>query len=172
MFFHRIQADRIFHKDTKKSHCCPIKRIRQQKKRHEEGELREPETPARESLRGRKSGADCLQKPGTTTHKKAAPKTGARPCPRTALQPPGVVLSEERQQNTRGDGRADHTGHVGTHGVHQQVVRTVLLLAFGLRYAGSHRNCRNACRADQRVDLVALLAGRRSSTWQAAGRRP
>ena len=37
-------------------------------------------------------------------------------------------LSEERKQNARGDRRTDHTGHVGTHGVHQQEVRGIGLL--------------------------------------------
>ena len=66
-------------------------------------------------------------------------------------------LSEERKQNARGDRRTDHAGHVGTHGVHQQEVRGIGLLALGLRHAGGHRDGRNAGRTDQRIDLVVAL---------------
>ena len=41
----------------------------------------------------------------------------------------------------------------------------------GLRYAGSHRDCRNACRTDQRVDLVPVLAEDVHQLGQAARRR-
>src|SRR5690606_22843824 len=52
-------------------------------------------------------------------------------------------------------GRAYNTCHIRSHGVHQEIVGRIGLLAFDLRYPGCHRHSRNPCRSDQRVDLSA-----------------
>ena len=64
-------------------------------------------------------------------------------------------LAEDVDQNTSSNGRADNTGHVGAHGVHQQEVLRVLALAHLLGHTGGHRHSGNASGTDQRVDLAA-----------------
>ena len=41
-----------------------------------------------------------------------------------------IILAKNAQQETGSDGRADNTGHVGTHSVHQKEVRGICLLSF------------------------------------------
>ena len=64
-------------------------------------------------------------------------------------------LAENVDQDTSSNGRADNTGHVGTHCVHQQEVGGILALANLLGNASGHRHSGNACGTDQRVDLAA-----------------
>ena len=49
---------------------------------------------------------------------------------------------------------ADNTGNVRTHGVHEQEVGRIFLLAFDLSHTGSHRNGGYTGGTDQRVDLA------------------
>ena len=63
-------------------------------------------------------------------------------------------LLEHNQQEARGDRGADHTGHVGAHGVHQQEIGGVVFPPLVLRHTGGHGNGGNARRADQGIDLA------------------
>ena len=64
------------------------------------------------------------------------------------------VSAEHVDQDTSGNGRADNTGNVGAHGVHEQVVAGVVLLADLLGNAGGHRHSGNTGGTNQRVDLA------------------
>ena len=66
-------------------------------------------------------------------------------------------LPQEAQQDTGGDGRTNHTGHVGSHGMHEEVVGGVYLAAYGLRYARAVRHGGNAGIADERVNLFGRI---------------
>ena len=57
-------------------------------------------------------------------------------------------------QDTGSNRRTDNACHVGAHGVHQQVVAGVVLLADLLGNTGGHRHGGNTGRADERVDLA------------------
>ena len=43
-----------------------------------------------------------------------------------------MILSKESQQDTGSYGRADHSGYVRSHGVHEQVVARVAFETYGL----------------------------------------
>ena len=64
------------------------------------------------------------------------------------------TLAEHTEQEACRDGRADDTGHVGAHSMHQQEVGGVGLLAFLIGYTGSHRHGGNTGRADKGIDLA------------------
>ncbi len=66
-----------------------------------------------------------------------------------------AFLAKHGNQEARGNGRADDAGDVRAHGVHEQEVRRVRLLALDLGHARRHGHRRHARRADQRVDLAA-----------------
>jgi hypothetical protein len=66
-------------------------------------------------------------------------------------------LSQEAEQDTCCYGRTDNTGNVGTHGVHEEEVAAVFLLAFLLRYAGCHRYGADTGRTDEGVNLGTFL---------------
>ena len=66
-----------------------------------------------------------------------------------------MLLTKDAQQEACGDGGADNAGHVGAHGVHQQEVGGVVLLADHVGNTGCHGNCGNTGRADEGVDLTA-----------------
>ena len=51
---------------------------------------------------------------------------------RVGCSPTPADLQQEAQQDTGCYSRTDDTGHIGTHGVHQQVVAGVLLQTDGL----------------------------------------
>ena len=59
-----------------------------------------------------------------------------------------VLLTKDAQQETCSDGGADNASHVGAHGVHQQEVGGVVLLAYGVGNTGSHGNSGNTGGAD------------------------
>ena len=59
------------------------------------------------------------------------------------------------QQNAGGDRRTDHARDVRTHCVHQKEISGVFFLTDFLAHARRHRDCGNACRTDQRIDLSA-----------------
>ena len=63
-------------------------------------------------------------------------------------------LAENVDQDTSSNGRADNTGHVGAHGVHQQEVAGVVLLAHHLGHAGRHRHGGHTGGADEGIDLL------------------
>lgn len=158
-----MQAERNFHKDTKKSHDFLIRITDGNGNPATRRTMVDPETPATAAQPppDKSHGSRCLQRTddspgktgkrtpeirqnkygqqkawkktaakgrqrnlGTDTRKKrAGPGNRSPPLSRTAFSmPPGAVLSEERKQDTRSHGRTDHTGHIGAHGVHQQVV--------------------------------------------------
>ena len=73
------------------------------------------------------------------------------------------LAAEDAQQETCSDGGADNASHVGAHGVHQQEVGRIGLLAFLIGYTGSHRNGRHTGGTDEGVDLAlgSRPAGRR-----------
>ena len=79
-----------------------------------------------------------------------------------------ALAAEDRQQEAGRDGGADDAGHVGAHGVHQQEVGGVLLLAHHLGHAGRHRHGGHAGGADQRVDLAAGQGAHDVARQQAA----
>ncbi len=66
-------------------------------------------------------------------------------------------LVQEGQEDTGGDCRTHDTGHIGTHGVLQEVVRLVVLEAHVVGDAGCIGHGADTGVADKRVDLVALL---------------
>ena len=63
-------------------------------------------------------------------------------------------LAKDLQQEACGDGGADNAGHVGAHGVHQQEVTGVVLLAHHVGNTGSHGNGGDTGRTDQGVDFA------------------
>ena len=63
-------------------------------------------------------------------------------------------LAEQGHQDACGDGGTDNTGNVRAHGVHEQEVGGVLLLADDLGDTRGHRNGGNTGGTDQRVDLL------------------
>ena len=65
-------------------------------------------------------------------------------------------LNQEAEQHTGGTSRTDDTSYVGAHGIHEQVVGGVGLLALVVRDAGGHGHGRHTGIADERVDLLAL----------------
>ena len=65
------------------------------------------------------------------------------------------VYPIERKQNARSYCGADNARHIGTHGMHQQIVAGLFLLAYYLRHARRHRHGGNAGGADKRIDLAA-----------------
>ena len=68
-----------------------------------------------------------------------------------------LLLTEESEQDTCGDGRSDHTGNVRAHGVHQQVVGLVVLQTYQLGHTGGVRYSGYSGVSDKRVDLVSGL---------------
>ena len=64
---------------------------------------------------------------------------------------------EEGQQDTCGDSRAYHTGHIGTHGVLEEVVGAVVLEAYVVGHTGGIGNGTDTRVTDKRVDFVAFL---------------
>ena len=64
---------------------------------------------------------------------------------------------EEGQQDTCGDSRAYHTGHIGTHGVLEEVVGAVVLEAYVVGHTGGIGNGTDTGVTDKRVDFVAFL---------------
>ena len=65
-----------------------------------------------------------------------------------------MELAEYAQQEACGDGGADDAGHVGAHGVHQQEVGGVGLLAFQVGHPGGHGHGGHTGGADEGVDLA------------------
>ena len=63
-------------------------------------------------------------------------------------------LAEQGHQDACGDGGTDNTSNVRAHGVHEQEVGGVLLLADDLGDTRGHRNGGNTGGTDQRVDLL------------------
>lgn len=61
--------------------------------------------------------------------------------------------AEQAQQHAGRHRAADHAGHVGPHGVHQQKVCGVRPLPLLLAHPGRHGNGGNARGADQGIDL-------------------
>ena len=66
-------------------------------------------------------------------------------------------LVQEAQQDTCGDRAADDAGHVGTHGVHEQEVGTVVLLTFDQGDTRCIGHGGDTGVTDERVDLVVAL---------------
>ena len=71
---------------------------------------------------------------------------------------PYGLNSNETHQNTSCHCRADNTGNVWCHSVHEEVVRWVVFLTFNLGDTGCVRHCRHTGVTDERVDLVAIFA--------------
>ena len=65
------------------------------------------------------------------------------------------LLAEDVDEDTSSNGRADHAGHVGAHGVHQQEVGGVLALTDLLGDTSGHRHGGNTSGTDQGVHLTA-----------------
>ena len=65
------------------------------------------------------------------------------------------VYPIERKQNARSYCGTYNARHIGTHGMHQQIVAGLFLLAYYLRHARRHRNGGNARGTDKRIDLAA-----------------
>ena len=70
--------------------------------------------------------------------------------------PTNRMLTEESEQDTCGNGRANHAGNVRTHGMHEQEVVGIGLQAFLVGNAGCHRNGTDTGITDERVDFVTL----------------
>ena len=63
-------------------------------------------------------------------------------------------LCEEAEEYAGSHSRTDHTGNVGTHGVHEQVVAGIVFETEVVGDTCGHRHSRNAGVADERVDLL------------------
>jgi len=61
-------------------------------------------------------------------------------CKKNLMNVQESLLREETEQNTGSNSRANHTCHVGSHGVHEEVVVGVCLQSFVLGDAGCHWN--------------------------------
>ena len=70
------------------------------------------------------------------------------------LQKTGKELFQHINQNAGGNGAADNARHIRTHGMHQQEILRIFLLAHLLGNTRRHRNGGNAGRTDQRVHLA------------------
>ena len=68
-----------------------------------------------------------------------------------------VTLAQEAQKDTGSHGGTDDSGDIRTHGMHQQVIARVELPAHSLRHSCAVRHCGDACVADERIDLPAVL---------------
>ena len=66
-----------------------------------------------------------------------------------------MYLSEEREEYTCADRRADNACDIGTHSVHEKEVGRIFFLTNLLRDTGCHRNGGNARRADEGIDFAA-----------------
>ena len=66
-----------------------------------------------------------------------------------------MILAEHGDEHAGRDSGTDDAGDVRAHGMHEQEVGRVLLLADLLGDAGRHRDGGDAGRADQRVNLLA-----------------
>ena len=73
----------------------------------------------------------------------------------TCLEKIDLSAAEDRKQEACRDSGADNAGNVGTHCVHEQEVRFVVLSADVLGNACGHGDCGNTGRADEGVDLLA-----------------
>ena len=55
-----------------------------------------------------------------------------------------IILVQEGQQDTGGNSRTHHAGHIGTHGVLEEVVGLVVFEAYVVRHTGGVGHCADA----------------------------
>ena len=76
-------------------------------------------------------------------------------CKPSSVVCPGVLsLAEESEEGTCSDGRADDTGHVGTHGVHEEEVVAVVLESEVVGDARAHGHGTHTGVTDERIDFL------------------
>ena len=75
-----------------------------------------------------------------------------------AISENSSILSEESQQNTCCNCRADYTGNIRSHGMHEKMVARVAFASYDFRNTCAVRHCRNTCISDKRIYLVSLFA--------------
>jgi len=63
------------------------------------------------------------------------------------------LFAQQGQQHPRRHRTAYYAGHVGAHGVHQQVIVFIVFQAYFVGYARGHRHGRYARGTDERVDF-------------------
>ena len=64
---------------------------------------------------------------------------------------------EEGKEDTSGNSRTHHTGHIGAHGVLKQVVGAVVLKAYVVRHTGGVGHSADTGVADEGVDFVTIF---------------
>lgn len=75
--------------------------------------------------------------------------------PMDIILPKGLV--QEGKQDTCCDGGADHTCHIGTHGMLEQIVGLVVLKTHVVGHTGSIGDGADTGVADERIDFATLL---------------